>query len=93
MPRTRLQSKRGSNKGFHRCHDSPAMLNLSERLATHRLAEEAEMTRLMVGDDTQARGFPLEARIGVMRLTLRRISQYEQSIFLRPIEVHPKNGD
>jgi len=27
------------------------MLNLSERLATHRLTEEAEMTRLMVGDD------------------------------------------
>jgi hypothetical protein len=40
--------KRGSNEGFHRCHDSPAMLNLSERLATHRLAEEPEMAQLMV---------------------------------------------
>jgi hypothetical protein len=29
------------------------MLNLSERLATHRLAEEAEMTLLVVGDDIQ----------------------------------------
>jgi len=60
MPRTRFQSKRGSNKGFHRCHDSPAIRNLSERLATHRLAEEAEMAQLMVGDDTQARAFRLK---------------------------------
>ena len=37
-----------SNEGFHRCHDSPAMLNLSERLATQRLAEEPEMAQLMI---------------------------------------------
>jgi hypothetical protein len=37
------------------------MLNLSERLATHRLAEETQ-TRLMVGDDTKP-CFPHEAGI------------------------------
>jgi hypothetical protein len=51
------------------------------------------MARLMSGDDAKT-VLSHEAGVGVIRLTLKeKFSQHEQPIFLRPIEVHPKNGD